>query len=44
VAGNEIPPIPELPHQIVEAINENRLVVFIGAGFLDLRLNTPLWT
>lgn len=32
MAGNEIPPIPELPHQIVEAINENRLVVFIGAG------------
>ena len=32
MAGNEIPPIPVLPHQIVEAINENRLVVFIGAG------------
>jgi len=32
VADNEIPPIPELPIQIIEAINDNRLVVFIGAG------------
>lgn len=32
MADNEIPPIPELPTQIIEAINDNRLVVFIGAG------------
>jgi hypothetical protein len=32
VAGKEILSIPDLPKEIIKAINNNRLVVFIGAG------------
>jgi len=34
MADNEIAPIPELPSQIIEALNDNRLVIFIGAGVI----------
>ncbi len=32
MSDNKIDPIPELPPQIVDAINNDQLVVFIGAG------------
>lgn len=37
-----IPEIPEIPHEIVDAINSHQLVIFIGAGVSTLA-GLPTW-